>query len=51
MAMLQARVLPLSDKGDAHVCEGVAAQLDCATDWDGAAQAAPAFEPDQRVNR
>ncbi|GDX57380.1 hypothetical protein LBMAG30_15430 [Comamonadaceae bacterium] len=42
-----ARGPPLwDDCGDAHVIEGVAAE----TDWDLAAQVAPDFEVDQRIN-
>jgi hypothetical protein len=45
-----ARGPPLWDDCDAHVGEGVAAELDWATDWDRAAQPAPNFEVDQRIN-
>lgn len=50
MAIWQARGPPLRDECDAQICEGVAVQLDWATDWDEAAQAAPDFEVDQRIN-
>jgi hypothetical protein len=45
-----ARGPPLWDDCDAHVGEGVAAEPDWATDWDGAAQPAPDHEVDQRIN-
>lgn len=38
------------DACDAHAREGVAPEPGWATDWDGAAQAAPDFELDQRIN-
>jgi len=50
LAKWQAREPPLEDGRDAHVGGGVAAQLDWATDWDGAAQTASNFELDQRIN-
>jgi len=50
MAIWQARGPPLRDECDAQICEGVAARAGWATDWDGAAQAAPDFEVDQRIN-
>ena len=46
-----ARGPPLWDGcGDAQMGEGVEAEPDWATDWDGAAQPAPDFDVDQRVN-
>jgi len=50
MAIWQARGPPLRDECDAQIYEGVAARAGWATDWDGAAQAAPDFEVDQRIN-
>ena len=44
-----ARGPPLRDDCDAHVGEGIAPEPDWATDWDGAAQAAPDYEVDQRI--
>ena len=38
------------DCGDAQMGDGVEAEPDWATDWDGAAQPAPDFDVDQRVN-
>jgi hypothetical protein len=45
-----ARGPPLWDECDAHIGEGIAPEPDWATDWDGAAQAAPDFEVDQRIS-
>jgi hypothetical protein len=50
MAIGQARGPPLGSGRGAHVGEGVAPEPGWATDWDGAAQAAPDFELDQRIN-
>ena len=36
--------------GDAQMGDGVEAEPDWATDWDGAAQPAPDFDVGQRVN-
>lgn len=40
----------LWDECDADIGEGIAAQLDWAIDWDEAAQTAPDFVLDQRIN-
>ena len=46
-----ARGPPLwEDCDDAQMGEGAQTEPDWATDWDGAAQPAPDFEVDQRVN-
>ena len=46
-----ARGPPLwDDCGDAQMGEGVEVEPHWATDWDGAAQPAPDFDVDQRVN-
>ena len=46
-----ARGPPLwDDCGDAQMGEGFEVEPDWATDWDGAAQPAPDFDVDQRVN-
>ena len=46
-----ARGPPLWDEcGDPQMGEGVEVEPDWATDWDGAAQPAPDFDADQRVN-
>ena len=45
-----ARGPPLWEDCDAHVGEGIAPDPDWATDRDGAAQAAPDYEVDQRIN-
>ena len=41
---------PLWDECDAQMGQSVEVESDWATDWDGAAQPAPDFEVDQRVN-
>jgi len=46
-----ARGPPLwEDGGDAQMDDGAQSEPDWATDWDGAAQPAPDFEVDQRIN-
>ena len=50
MDIWQARGPPSWDRRDTHVGEGVAPEPGWATDWDGAAQAVPDFELDQRIN-
>ena len=45
-----ARGPPLWDGCDAQVDEGVHIEPDWATEWDGAAQPAPDYEVDQRIN-
>ena len=46
-----ARGPPLwDDCGDAQMDDGAQTEPDWATDWDGAAQPAPDFEVDQRIN-
>lgn len=50
VAISPARGPPLWDDGDAQMDDGVQIEPDWATDWDGAAQAAPDFEVDQRIN-
>ena len=45
-----ARGPPLWDDCDAQTDDGVHIEPDWATDWDGAAQPAPDYEVDQRVN-
>jgi hypothetical protein len=37
-------------RSNTDIGEGIAAQLDWATHWDGAAQTAPDFVLDQRIN-
>ena len=41
---------PLWEDCDAQVDDGVQSEPDWATDWDGAAQPAPEYEVDQRIN-
>lgn len=45
-----ARGPPLWDDCDVHIGEGVATDPHWTTDWDGAAQAAPDYEVEQRIN-
>ncbi len=46
-----ARGPPLwDDCGDAQMGDGAQSEPDWATDWDGAAQPAPDFEVDQRID-
>ena len=45
-----ARRPPLWEGCDAQMDDGVQIEPDWATDWDGAAQAAPDYEVDQRIN-
>ena len=45
-----ARGPPLWDDCDARIGEGITPEPDWATDWDGAAQAAPDFEVDHRIS-
>jgi hypothetical protein len=46
-----ARGPPLwEDGGEAQMGDGVQAEPDWATDWDGAVQPAPDFEVDQRIS-
>ena len=45
-----ARGPPLWDDCDAQVDDGVQSEPDWATDWDLAAQPAPDYEVDQRIN-
>jgi len=45
-----ARGPPLWDDGDAQIDDGAQIEPDWGSDWDGAAQPAPDFEVDQRIN-